>query len=121
MAENTITVAEYKKLISAPTKTKHGNTKTAVDGMTFDSKMEAERYGELKLLEQVGEIQGFGCQPSFRIGKGGTRYRPDFIVCGKDGDIWVEDAKGFETAGFKAKQREWAAVYPWLPLIIVRR
>lgn len=120
MVKNNITIAEYKEL-TCQSKTKHGNQKTVVDGMTFDSRLEADRYSELKLLEQAGEIQGFGCQPSFRIGKGGTRYRPDFIVCGKDGDIWVEDAKGFETAGFKAKKREWAAVYPWMPLRIVRR
>ena len=33
---------------------KYGNTKITVDGIQFDSKREAARYQELKLLERYG-------------------------------------------------------------------
>lgn len=32
---------------------KYGNIKTTVDGIDFDSRKEANRYAELKLLERV--------------------------------------------------------------------
>lgn len=115
-----MTASEYQAYISRG-KSKMGNRKTEVDGVRFDSQLEANRYCELKLLKQAGEIQGFGIQPSFVIMEGGTRYRPDFIVCGKDGSIWLEDTKGFETDQFKLKQRQWEAVYPWLPLKVIKR
>ena len=97
---------------------KYNAVKTTVDGITFDSKAEARRYGELKLLKQAGQIRWFNLQPSFLL-TGGVRYRPDFIVCGQDGRIWVEDVKGMETQAFKIKRKMWAALYPdiWLEVI----
>jgi len=35
---------------------KYGNKKTVVDGITFDSMREANRYRELKLLERAGKV-----------------------------------------------------------------
>ena len=35
---------------------KYGNKKTQFAGLTFDSKAEARRYGELQLLERAGLI-----------------------------------------------------------------
>lgn len=35
---------------------KYGNKKTVVDGITFDSKREAARWLELKMLERAGHI-----------------------------------------------------------------
>lgn len=107
-----------------PNKAGHGqskyrNTKTEMDGHIFDSKAEARRYSELKLLQQAGEITGFGIQPSFVL-PGSIRYRPDFIVCGKAGEIWVEDVKGMQTQAFKLKQRLWQEAYPWLELRVIR-
>ena len=114
--------SEYKQLISkqATAKpSKYGNVRTEIDGHTFDSKAEARRYSELKILQQCGEIKGFGLQPSFVL-PGDIRYRPDFIVCGADGEIWVEDVKGMETKEFKIKKKLWDAHYPWLELRIIR-
>ncbi|HHX37878.1 MAG TPA: DUF1064 domain-containing protein [Clostridiaceae bacterium] len=99
---------------------KYNNVKTVVDGIKFDSKAEAERYQELKLLKIAGEIQGFGLQPSFVL-PGGIRYRPDFIVCDSDGEIWVEDVKGVETQAFRIKKKQWDALYSWLPLKVIKR
>ena len=38
------------------TKSKYSNKKVLIDGITFDSKKEAKRYTELKILESAGEI-----------------------------------------------------------------
>jgi len=35
--------------------TKYHSTRVEIDGIKFDSKAEAERYQELKLLEQAGD------------------------------------------------------------------
>lgn len=98
---------------------KYNNKKTEVDGHVFDSKAEARRYNELKLLQAAGEIIGFTIQPSFLLEEG-IRYRPDFMICGKDGQIWVEDVKGVETKDFKIKKKLWEAKFPWLELRIVK-
>lgn len=42
---------------------KYNNHKTIVDGIKFDSIREAERYQELKLLEEAGEISHLELQP----------------------------------------------------------
>lgn len=111
---------EYKKLVGkSETANKYKNVKTEIDGHVFDSKAEAKRYAELKILVKVGEIQGFGLQPSFVLDEK-IRYRPDFIVCGKDGSVWVEDVKGMETKEFSLKKRLWINRYPWLELRIIK-
>ena len=35
---------------------KYHNTKTVADGIKFDSKLEAERYAQLKILERAGSM-----------------------------------------------------------------
>ena len=95
-------------------KGKYNNTKVEIDGITFDSKKEANRYCELKLLEKSGEIKNLELQkkyiliPAQRIdGKLIERecsYRADFVYETKDG-IVVEDTKGFRTAEYKIKRK----------------
>jgi len=46
---------------------KFKNVKVEVDGMKFDSKTEARRYGELKLLQQAKEISGLEMQVKFKL------------------------------------------------------
>ena len=110
---------QYKAYLSKPKGSKFGNVKTEVDGHLFDSKAEANRYVELKMLQAAGEIKGFMIQPSYVIGEG-IRYRPDFMVCDMNDKVWVEDVKGMETKEFKIKQKLWDTKYPWLELRIVR-
>jgi len=55
-----IDIAGYKK-------PKYGNIKTVIDGFTFDSKREATRYQELKLLEKAGEIRELELQPKYTL------------------------------------------------------
>lgn len=121
MKQERMTAAQYRQQFGAgASKAKYGNKKTVVDGITFESQAEATRYCELKQLLRAGEIQGFARQPSFIIDIAGTRYRPDFIVCGKDGQIWVEDVKGHETPKFKRDKRLWEITYPWIPLKVIK-
>lgn len=103
------TVVHEKK----QTQNKHGNIKATVDGIKFDSRREANRYRELKLLVRAGEITDLQLQvrfvlaPSVKI-KGKTkpalRYFADFTYREKDGSLVVEDSKGHETKEYKIKR-----------------
>lgn len=76
--------------------------KTEIDGIVFDSKHEAERYMELKLLERGRAISDLTLQPSFVLQEGytspsGKKVRPityiaDFMYT-EGGKTVVEDAK----------------------------
>lgn len=46
---------------------KYKNVKTVVDGITFDSKKEANYYGVLKMRKLAGEIDDFQCQAAFYL------------------------------------------------------
>jgi hypothetical protein len=48
-------------------RSKYGAVKVMVDGLTFDSKAEARRYGELKMLERAGTIWDLERQPRFPL------------------------------------------------------
>lgn len=48
-------------------KSKYRNIKTVVDGITFDSKKEAKRYQELKLMEKAGEIENLEYQKIYDL------------------------------------------------------
>lgn len=76
-----------------PKKSKYRNVRTIVDGHKFHSKLEADRYCELKLLQKAGEILYFLRQVPFDLA-GGVIYRCDFLVVSTSG-IEVEDTKGY--------------------------
>ena len=93
---------------------KYKNKKTIVDNIKFDSKAEANRYIELKLLEKSGKISDLELQPKFELqekyinNKGekirAITYKADF--CYLEGNkIVVEDVKGVETKEFKIKRK----------------
>ena len=44
---------------------KYRNIKTEIDGIKFDSKKEAKRYSELKMLESASAINQLELQPQF--------------------------------------------------------
>lgn len=95
--------------------------KTTVDGINFDSKREAKRYQELKLLERAGAIRDLELQvrfeliPSFDVD--GKHYRPtsyvaDFVyVDAKTGAEIVEDVKGYRTPIYRLKAKLFAHRY----------
>lgn len=95
------------------TKSKYSNKKVLIDGITFDSMKEANRYRELKLLEKVGEISNLVLQPvyvlleSFEY-KGekirAIKYIGDFeYIEVKTGNKVLEDTKGFKTKDYLIK------------------
>lgn len=87
---------------------KYGNKRTERDGETFDSAREAERYGELKLLEFAGEIHDLNRQVPFRCvvnGQEVCKYIADFVYKTVGNRIVVEDAKGYATAIYKLKKK----------------
>lgn len=111
---------------------KYHNTKTVADGIKFDSKLEAERYAQLKILERAGVIRGLELQPSFELipsfkknGKTWRRtvYKADFryILC-KDDSYIIEDVKGSTaviTDVFRLKQKLFEYKYPDYTISIV--
>lgn len=88
-------------------KSKYNAVKTIVDGITFASKAEARRYGELQMLLKSGEIKNLELQPKYSIFINGKRcfdYKADFkYLHGKH--VVVEDVKGVRTAIYKLKRR----------------
>ena len=80
---------------------KYHNKKTVVDNIKFDSKLEANRYSELKLLEKAGQIfdlklqPRFLLQPSFKY-KGKTHRKIEYVADFEyieNGQVVVEDVK----------------------------
>ena len=97
---------------------KYGARKTTVDGITFDSKWEAQRWGELQAMERGGLVRDLERQVKYDIVVNGEkicRYIADFRykIVEDDGTTKevVEDAKGFETADFKIKKKLMKAVH----------
>ena len=102
-------------------KSKYNNNRVRVDGILFDSQLEADYYSDLKLQLKMGTIRGFCRQPQFILqeGFGDVRpitYRPDFIVFHNNGSYEIVDTKGFETQEFKRTKKLFAAKFPKLEL-----
>ncbi len=88
---------------------KYHNKKITVDGLTFDSKREATRWSELKLLQRAGEIYDLQRQvPYIVIPKKNkqreTKYIADFRYM-ENGKEIVEDSKGFRTPEYMLKKK----------------
>lgn len=92
-------------------RSKYNNIKTLVDGITFDSKAEADYYCLLKILRSNNDVQYFLRQVPFDL-PGNTKYRCDFMVCHHDNRIEYIDVKGAVTATFKLKKKQVEALYP---------
>jgi len=119
-------------------RSKYKAVKTTIDGITFDSKREAKRYTELKLLEKSGMITHLELQPTYDITINGAKickYKADFryftvrqenneqyynskgewqtptMTGDKEGQI-VEDVKGFKTPIYRLKKKLVEACYP---------
>ena len=87
---------------------KYHAKKVEFDGIVFDSKKEAARYAELKILSDAGEIRELRLQQKYELipaqridGKVAERactYIADFVYEERDGEDWkcvVEDVKGY--------------------------
>lgn len=96
-------------------RSKFNAIKTIVDGIRFDSRKEAKRYQELKLLERAGEIEHLELQPRFLLQDkftldGKTHRKIEYVA---DFKYWVikekrwivEDVKGVKTQVYKLKKK----------------
>ena len=111
---------------------KYGNQKITIDNITFDSTGEGLRYKELKLLEKTGQITDLQLQKKFIIvpeirepdtvgprdgvkkGKliqSAAYYIADFVYYDKNGELIVEDFKGFKTDLYKLKKKLMKYIY----------
>lgn len=92
-------------------KSKYGNKKTQVQGINFDSKLEASYYVKLKLMETNGYISDLKLQVPYILaekgkGKREMKYIADFVYFDNSTkEIVVADAKGFVTNVYKLKKR----------------
>lgn len=104
---------------------KYSNQKVTIDGETFDSKKEAKRYCELKLLERAGEIRHLRRQEKFLLipsqyeevvdAKGKPKqkcierecvYIADFVYQdARTGELVAEDTKGVRTKEYIIKRK----------------
>ena len=92
---------------------KYRNRKTEVDGFVFDSRREANRYLELKILERAGEIENLELQPKYDLSVNGKHicsYIADFRYQ-EGGRTIVEDAKGMRTDVYRIKRKLMKAVH----------
>ena len=95
--------------LSGQRKNKYKNQKVYVDGIKFDSQREANRYKRLKLLEKNGFIKNLRRQVVYELvpkqaGERAVKYIADFVYT-QDGEIVVEDVKGFKTDAYIIKRK----------------
>lgn len=95
---------------------KYGNNKVTYKGEVFDSKKEAERYAELRMLETAGQIAFISRQVKFvlipaqrdssgKIIERECSYVADFVYYDMDHGKVVEDTKGFKTKDYIIKRK----------------
>lgn len=111
---------------------KYKSKRVIIDGIIFDSKKEASRYCELKLLQRAGKIKDLELQKPFELipaqrepstmtktGKEkrgkvieqSVKYVADFVYIDERGRIVVEDTKGFRTKDYIIKRKLMLYVY----------
>ena len=97
---------------------KYNAKKTEFMGYKFDSKWEAERYGQLASMQMAGVIKDLQRQIKYDIivnDQKICRYIADFVytLVNEDGskEEIVEDAKGVQTTDFVIKKKLMKAIY----------
>lgn len=102
-----------RKLGTQKRPAKYRNEKTRRGELTFDSKAEAERYDELRLMLLAGEINDLQLQVPFELipaqkarsrTERACRYVADFVYT-RNGEVVVEDVKGHRTPEYIIKRK----------------
>ena len=120
--DNIITIDEYRAL-TGKKRSKFGNKKVTVDGILFDSEMEARRYGQLKLLEKAGLIKDLITHPPYPLldktkDERALVYEADFLYFDVEkGKNIVEDVKGMRTEKYIIKRKLFRRLYPDLTFV----
>lgn len=100
---------------------KYHNKKITINGITFDSKLEATRYTELKLLEKNGIIKDLHLQPSYELIPTFKKNNKTFKKASYVADFSyydnelnktiIEDTKGFKTDVYLLKRKLFEYLY----------
>jgi hypothetical protein len=90
---------------------KYRATQTSIDGIKFSSKKEATHYCNLKLLQKSGDVLFFLRQVPFHL-PGNIKYISDFMVFWANGEVTIEDVKGFKTSLYLTKKKLVENLYP---------
>lgn len=109
MTSPVLTAAEYRAQPKAK-RNKYRARKTEVDGITFDSALEAKYYANLKLLEKAGAVYGVELQKRYAlVGPDGsliTTYIADFVFWDQRAKhLRIVDVKGVKTREFVIKKK----------------
>lgn len=98
--------------------------KRVIDGITFDSGAEANRYLVLRDMERRGEISHLEIHPHLDFVVNGCRvargYRPDFRYCAGKSTHYnvVEDVKGPTERDWPLRRDLFLALYPDCVLLV---
>jgi ribosomal protein S3AE len=100
---------------------KYSAKKVIIDNIKFDSKAEARKYNELKLLLRAGKIKTLELQPKFKILDSNTYrcnftktnktkisdlyYTPDFAYITRVGAYVVVEVKGVKTEAYQIRKK----------------
>lgn len=105
---------------------KYRNEKITIDGHTFDSQKEGQRYLDLRLMLRAGVIRDLELQKRFVLQDGyvfqGRKVQPiayiaDFYYYDNEKKCYVvEDVKGFRTDMYKIKKKMFEYRYK-MPII----
>lgn len=94
---------------------KYGAKKTEVDGITFDSKLEARRYMQLMDMLRHGLIRGLLRQVRYSLDVNGKKigtYIADFVYTDVAAGVEIiEDAKGVLTPLYRRSKKHFEAQY----------
>jgi hypothetical protein len=108
-------------------RSKYGARRSEYAGEVYDSRGEAEYARTLDLRKAAGAIRDWRRGTSWMLlesptgrKRDGIEYIPDFHVWDAQGDFYVLDFKGVLTREFRLKAKLWRAVYPAIPLVIVK-
>lgn len=114
---------KYTRTWTGSKQNKYGSNKVEMDGILFDSRREAARYNQLKLLEQAGIIRDLRRQVKYvlipsqysktEFNKNKTpkviekecAYYADFVYIDEFGAEHVEDTKGMRTTDYIIKRK----------------
>lgn len=96
-----MSIAEYRQIKAAKVN-KYGAKRTFADGRWFDSKGEANRWMELRLLEMSGNVKNLQRQKVLHLSAHVT-WKIDFLY--EENGTWVyEDFKGRPTRDYIVKR-----------------
>lgn len=102
-----------------PTPSKLKAVRQEVDGIKFDSKLEANYYRHLKILVRSGDVLYFLRQVPFDLV--GVKARLDFQVFFADGRVEYHDPKGMITDSWRRNKKQIETLYPHVVIVEIFR